>query len=132
MERDLPAMDRMPPGVPAFAVHVESDMLCAMIDEITRHREDLQALCRRSHVLRLELFGSAARGDFDSRRSDIDFLVEFDRQCEEAFSLKAYFDFKKRLEALLGRSVDLVEPNELRNPYLKASIDQARELLFAA
>jgi uncharacterized protein len=104
----------------------------AMIDEIARHREELQALCRRNRVRRLELFGSAARGDFDPKRSDVDFLVEFDRDSAEALSLKAYFDFKESLEALLGRSVDLVEPRELRNPYLKASIEQSREPVFEA
>jgi hypothetical protein len=60
-----------------------------MIDEVGRHREALQALCRRSHVRRLELFGSAARGDFDAGRSDVDFRVEFDRGNAEASSLKA-------------------------------------------
>jgi uncharacterized protein len=103
-----------------------------MIDEIARHREELQALCRHYRVRRLELFGSAARGDFDPTRSDVDFLVEFDRNSAEALSLKAYFDFKESLEALLGRSVDLVEPRELRNPYLKASIERSREPVFEA
>ena len=36
-----------------------------MIDEIELHREEFRALCRRFHVRRLDLFGSAARGDFD-------------------------------------------------------------------
>jgi predicted nucleotidyltransferase len=47
-----------------------------MIDEIESHREELRALCRRFHVRRLDLFGSAARGDLDPTRSDFDFLVE--------------------------------------------------------
>jgi predicted nucleotidyltransferase len=46
--------------------------------------------------------------------------------------LKAYFDFKEPLETLLGRSVDLVEPRELRNPCLEASIEQSREPVFEA
>jgi uncharacterized protein len=50
-----------------------------MIDAIQLRREELRALCRRFHVLRLDVFGSAARGDFDPERSDVDFLVEFDR-----------------------------------------------------
>jgi hypothetical protein len=83
-------------------------------------------------VRRLELFGSAARGDFDARRSDVDFLVEFDRGHAEAFSLKAYFEFEAALEQLLGRKVDLVEESRLRNPYLKASVKQSREPVFAA
>ena len=103
-----------------------------MIDEIALHREELQALYRHFHVRRLDLFGSAARGDFDPERSDIDFLVEFDRGHPKALSFNTYFDFKEALEALLGRSVDLVEPGAVRNPYLKASIEASREPVFEA
>jgi uncharacterized protein len=103
-----------------------------MIDEIALHREELRALCRRFHVRRLDLFGSAARSDFDPERSDIDFLVEFDRERPEALSLKTYFGFKGALETLLGRPVDLVEPGAVRNPYLKASIEGWREAVFEA
>jgi predicted nucleotidyltransferase len=103
-----------------------------MIDEINLQSEELRALCRRFHVRRLDLFGSAARGDFDPERSDIDFLVEFDRDHPEALSFNTYFDFKEALEALLGRPVDLVEPTAVRNPYLRASIDASRELVFEA
>ena len=103
-----------------------------MIDDIALHREELRALCRRFHVRRLDLFGSAARSDFDPELSDIDFLVEFDNSHREALSLKTYFGLKDALEALFGRPVDLVEPDALRNPYLKASIEGSREPVFAA
>jgi predicted nucleotidyltransferase len=103
-----------------------------MIDQIELHREELRALCCRFHVRRLDLFGSAARGDFDPERSDVDFLVEFDREHSEALSFNTYFNFKEALEALLGRSVDLVEPSAVRNPYLKASIEASREPVFEA
>jgi len=103
-----------------------------MIDEIELHRDELQALCRRFHVRRLDLFGSAARGDFDPEHSDIDFLVEFDRGHPDALSLETYFGLKESLEDLLGRPVDLVEPGAIRNPYLKASIDGSREPVFEA
>ena len=53
--------------------------------------------------------GSAARGDFEPDRSDIDLLVEFDHDLREAFSLRTYLGLKEALEELLGRSVDLVE-----------------------
>jgi len=103
-----------------------------MIDELELHREELRALCQRLHVRRLDLFGSAARSDFDPERSDIDFLVEFDREHPEALSFNTYFDFKEALEELLGRPVDLVEPGAVRNPYLTASIDASREPVFEA
>jgi uncharacterized protein len=103
-----------------------------MIDDIRSHREELQTLCRRFHVRRLDLFGSATRSDFDRARSDLDFLVEFDHDHPQALSLKTYFGFKGALEALFRRPVDLVESRAMRNPYLKASIACSREPLFAA
>jgi phage terminase small subunit/predicted nucleotidyltransferase len=104
----------------------------AMVNDIAEHRAELQALCRRFHVRWLDLFGSAARGDFDSKRSDLDFLVEFDRAHPDALSLKTYLGLKDSLEALFGRAVDLVEPGAMRNPYLKASIEGSRERVFEA
>ena len=101
-----------------------------MIDEIELHREELRALCHRFHVRRLDLFGSAARGDFDPERSDVDFLVEFDREHPEALAFETYFGLKEALEALLDRPVDLVEPGAVCNPYLKASIEGSREPVF--
>ena len=77
-----------------------------MIADIALHREELRDLCRRFHVRRLEVFGSAARGDFDPARSDIDFLVEF---AEEDDDLARFIDFKQALESLLARRVDLVD-----------------------
>ena len=104
-----------------------------MIADIALHRDELRELCRRFGVRRLEVFGSAARTtDFDPVRSDVDFLVEFERERPEALSLKTYFGFKQALESLLDRPVDLVEPGALRNPYLKANIDASREPVFAA
>jgi len=50
----------------------------------------LRALCRRFHVRRLDLFGSAATGRFDPARSDLDFLIEFE-PMPPGGSFKAYF-----------------------------------------
>jgi len=103
-----------------------------MIDAIALRREELRALCRRFHVRRLDLFGSAARGEVDPERSDVDFSVEFERTHPDALSLTTYFGLKAALEALLGRRGDPVEPGAIRNPYLKASIEGSREPVFAA
>jgi hypothetical protein len=79
-----------------------------MHTEISQRRPELAALCRRHAVVRLEVFGSAARGvDFDLARSDADFLVTFAPSARS--DLAAIADFKDALEALLGRPVELVE-----------------------
>lgn len=98
---------------------------------IESKRNQLAAVCRPFGVRRLEVFGSAARGDFDETRSDIDFLVEFD-SAPQLGTLKAYFGLKDALEALFGRPVDLVSRGAVENPYVGASIDQDRKLLYAS
>jgi uncharacterized protein len=103
-----------------------------MIAEIVSHRQELEDLCRRFHVRRLDLFGSAAGDDFDSARSDLDFLVEFDRGAPGALSFDTFFGLKESLEALFGRRVDLVEQGAIRNPYFKESVERSREPVFEA
>jgi uncharacterized protein len=67
----------------------------------------LADICRRYGVSRLEVFGSAARDDFDPARSDVDFLVTFKPAARS--DIGALDELKEALENLLGRSVDLVE-----------------------
>ena len=97
---------------------------------MAQHRADISAICQRYQIRRLEVFGSAARADdFDAQCSDADFLVEF--SPEAIADLHRFFDIKSELETLLGRSVDLVEPGAVRNPYVLASINQHREAIYA-
>jgi len=102
-----------------------------MINEIEERRAELGALCRRLHVRKLDVFGSAARGDFDRQRSDVDFIVEFERSIP-FHPFDAYFELKEELEALLGRNVDLVVDGTIKNPYRGASIERSREIVYAA
>lgn len=103
-----------------------------MHTEIEKHRETLTALCHRYGVVRLEVFGSAARGtDFDPAKSDADFLVEFDKNTGLP-ALDQFLGFSEALERLLGRPVDLVEASAVRNPYVRATIDRLKELIYAA
>ncbi len=98
---------------------------------ITQKRADIARICRRLNIQRLEVFGSAARGtDFDPSRSDADFLVEFAPGAKRG--LQGYFSLKAELEQLLGLGVDLVEPQSVRNPYVLAGINSARETVYAA
>ncbi len=98
---------------------------------IQTHRQAIAELCRTSGVRRLELFGSAARGDFSPGESDFDFFVEFEpNQARGAF--KRYMNLKLSLEELLGHSVDLIERSAVQNCYFLQIADQHREELYAA
>ena len=92
---------------------------------IEQHREEIAGLCRRFGVRRLEVFGSAARGeDFDPATSDADFLVSFDEATDRSY-WKRVTDLTEALQGLLGRPVDLVERGAVessRNYIRKRSI----------
>jgi len=92
---------------------------------------DVAVLCRRYTVRRLALFGSATRPDFDPGRSDLDFLVDFERLSPLAHA-DAYFGLLAALEALFDRPVDLVESAALRNPYRRQEIAATEVVLHAA
>jgi uncharacterized protein len=102
-----------------------------MLSLFESRRSALDTVCRRRAVRRLDLFGSAARDDFNVATSDIDFLVEFDPESSLP-ALETYFGLKEDLEALFGRPVDLVMPGAVRNPYVRAEIERDRQLLYAA
>jgi predicted nucleotidyltransferase len=102
-----------------------------MISALAHDRERLLALCRQYGVRRLDVFGSAATGDFDEQSSDIDFLVEFE-DLPFADRADAYLGLLTGLELLFGRRIDLVEAGAIRNPYIRQDIEQSRTLLYAA
>ena len=99
---------------------------------VHQHLAEIAALCRRYHVLRLDVFGSAARGgDFEPTRSDVDFLVELDR-TKAAPTLTTFFELQSSLAAIVGRSVDLVMAGAIRNPYIQKDIERSRDTVYAA
>jgi len=89
----------------------------------------LADFCRRWQVHRLSIFGSAVRDQLRSD-SDIDVLVAFDERA--VWSLFDIITMREELAALFGRAVDLVEEGAVRNPYLLASIDRTKQVLYAA
>jgi uncharacterized protein len=102
-----------------------------MLTLIEEHKPTIDRLCRRYSVNRLELFGSAATGEFDPAKSDLDFLVEFLplSPTEEA---DAYFGLLHELEDVFSRKVDLVVAEAIRNPFFQRAVDSERTLLYAA
>ena len=102
-----------------------------MSEDLERALEQVIGLCRVHGVRRLALFGSTARGDFNPERSDVDLLVEFP-DLPPAERARRYFDLLEDLERLFGRSVDLVEPDAVRNPFVRRHIDASKVVLFEA
>ncbi|MFT3943202.1 MAG: nucleotidyltransferase domain-containing protein [Ancrocorticia sp.] len=100
-----------------------------MLSSVESRVEAIAALCARYGVRTLRLFGSATNDSFNPETSDFDFLVSF---FEVPDLPTVYFGLKEDLEALLGRSVDLVFEDSIKNPYLaKSAFAEARDIYAA-
>ena len=102
-----------------------------MLKLIEQHRDEIAALCRQYGVLRLELFGSAARDDFDSQTSDLDFMVQFISDDWKG-AADRWFGLQEGLEALLRRKIDLVSTKAAKNPYFLQVANRHKVQLYAA
>lgn len=89
----------------------------------------IETLCRKWKVQELALFGSVLREDFSSE-SDVDVLVTFDPDAP--WSAWDLIKMQEELEAALGRRVDLVERNALRNPFRRREILRSHQVVYAA
>ncbi|WP_251623908.1 nucleotidyltransferase family protein [Odoribacter lunatus] len=90
--------------------------------------DKIATLCKKYNVTQLFVFGSILTSHFN-KESDIDFVVNFNKtQITDYFS--NFFDLKYALENVLGREVDLLEEQAIRNHYLKKNIEQTKALIY--
>lgn len=87
----------------------------------------LADFARRWQITELSLFGSVLRDDFDAD-SDVDVLVSFDATAP--WSLWDLTTMEDELAALIGRPVDLVEKEGLRNPFRRQHILTGRKVIY--
>jgi predicted nucleotidyltransferase len=95
---------------------------------IEKNIDRLTRLCEKYKVAELYVFGSILSNRFSSE-SDIDFIVTFDEIELEKYA-DNYFDFKFSLEDLFKRNIDLLEEKAIKNPFLKNSINNSKQLIY--
>lgn len=91
-------------------------------------RQAIAEFCRRHHVRRLAVFGSALRDDF-TPGSDVDVLVEF--EPDHVPGLR-FFAMEGELSDLLGRKADLHTPGFLSHRFRDHVLAEAEVLYVAA
>jgi uncharacterized protein len=91
-------------------------------------QEQLAAVCHRSQVRELAVFGSMLREDHGPE-SDVDLLVSFQPAARVTFVTLA--KLQRELEALLGRKVDLVPKDGLKTVIRDHVLATARSLYAA-
>ena len=96
----------------------------------TVSRTALKKLVANYHIRRLDLFGSAVRGELKAD-SDIDLLVDFEKG--KAPSLGGLVKLQEDFSTLFGgRKVDVATPSILNNPYRRQAIKKDMQELYAA
>jgi hypothetical protein len=99
---------------------------------VTEHFDEILGLCKKYKVRKLEVFGSATdMSRFDQDQSDLDFLVEF-KSLEQGQHAMFYFGLLEDLKKIFNREIDLVMPKAIKNPYFLDSVNQNREVIYAA
>jgi len=88
----------------------------------------IEAFCRKHHIRRLSLFGSAVGGDFGPE-SDIDVLVEFQPEARVGFLQLSRM--QRELAEIFHRPVDLVPRSGLK-PAIREQILKEEVVLYAA
>lgn len=94
----------------------------------TDHFKTVLVDALRPYASRIELFGSAARGEADSD-SDVDVLVTLRASDERPPLGLKWFELERRLSEKLDRSVELVTEKSL-SPHLRPHIEPDRILLY--
>ena len=91
-------------------------------------RGELIAFCKKNHIVRLSVFGSALHGQLGPD-SDIDLLVEF--ESDHTPGLFSMVKMEMELAEALGRKVDLRTPEDL-SQYFRDEVMQNAELQYQA
>jgi len=91
--------------------------------------EVVESFCRKWRIEELALFGSILREDF-MPDSDIDVLATFAPDAD--WSVLDHARMSEELSTLVGREVDVVESNGLRNPFRRREILATRKVIYAS
>ncbi|MBN1996904.1 nucleotidyltransferase domain-containing protein [candidate division KSB1 bacterium] len=83
----------------------------------------LETFCRKNHIIKLSLFGSALR-DKLTPESDIDLLVEFEK--DHIPGLLKIAEIEIELTKMIKRKVDLRTPAELSRYFRDQVLSNAR------
>ena len=88
-------------------------------------RDKIGEFCRKHHIRKLAIFGSALREDFGPE-SDVDVLVEFEPGHVPGL---AFFGMEMALSEILARKVDL-NPPQFLSPYYRERVKEEAEVQF--
>lgn len=91
--------------------------------------DQIADFCERWRIKEMAVFGSALAGTARPD-SDVDLLVVFHDDAE--WDLFDYVRAESELRLILGRDVDLVEKQNIKNPFFRHHVMQKHKVICAA
>ena len=96
---------------------------------ITDNLEQIYALCRKYGVKTLCVFGSILTPRFNEN-SDVDFSATFYPEEDPLVAGENRIQFYISLEDLMGRRIDLVDEDNLKNKYFIEELEETKQKIY--
>lgn len=96
---------------------------------INENLDKIYALCKMYGVKTLCIFGSILTPRFNDD-SDVDFSATFYPDSDPLIAGEKRIQFYIGLEELMGRKIDLVDEDYLKNPYFKEELEETKQLIY--
>ena len=111
-------------------VHLSQIQIHAMNKILIDKINEIKSLCETYKVRTMYAFGSVCTDKFNEN-SDIDFLISFENLSFDQYTAN-YFDLHYKLQDLFNRRIDLLTETSISNPFFIKSVDQSKQLIYAA
>lgn len=89
----------------------------------------ISSLCKQYKVKNLFVFGSILTPRFNDD-SDIDFSATFYPEKDPLTAGENFMNLYMALEQLVGRKIDLVDEDFIKNQYFKEELEQTKQLIY--
>ena len=97
------------------------------LNGINFNNSQIADVCKKYGIKEMSLFGSILSNRF-SDKSDVDVMITFLPQLH-----RSYFDLleiKEQLSDIMGRDIDLVEKEAIKNPYRRKRILNNLQVIY--
>ncbi len=96
---------------------------------ITDNLQNIIALCKKYKVRTLYVFGSILTSRFNDK-SDVDFSATFNHDSDPLVAGENFMNFYMDLENLMGRKIDLVDEEFIKNKYFREELNETKKLVY--
>lgn len=96
---------------------------------INDNLQKIIALCQKYKVKTLYVFGSILTPRFNEN-SDVDFSAIFNHDSDPLVAGENFMNFYMELENLMGRKIDLVDEDFIRNKYFREELNETKQLIY--